>query len=107
MRAVRTAGPGRAVGPAAPTAFKRVAIAIELRPLFGIAQDRVGLLNFLELIGSVLVSGTHVGMVLARELLVSLADLLGGGVSRDAQRLVVVEFGHEFRGKLRGVKSRR
>src|SRR2546430_993881 len=57
--------------------------------LLGIAEDLVGLIDLLELLFRVRFL-VHVRVVLARELSVGLLDVVGRGVLRNAQRLVVV-----------------
>src|SRR5580704_1893898 len=86
--------PRRAIG-AGVASIGGVTESVKLHALLGVAQDRVGLLHLLELVGGVFVPWTNIGVIFARELLVSLADLFGGGVSADAQRLVKIDFGHE------------
>jgi hypothetical protein len=50
--------------------------------LLGIAQDVVGFLNLLEALLGGFVAGIQIGMILARQLAVSLADLVFFGVPR-------------------------
>ena len=61
--------------------------------LLGVAQDVVGFLNVLEALLGGLVPGIQIGMILARELPVRLADLVRGGLARNAQRFVIVVLG--------------
>src|SRR6266851_4399173 len=63
---------------------------VVLLALFGIAEDLVGLVDFLELVLSALVAGVDVRMVFAGELAVGALYLGRGRVTFDAQELVVV-----------------
>ena len=63
-------------------------------PLLGVGEDVVGLLDFLELRLGRLVARVDVGVVLPRQAAIRLLDLLGRGVSGDAQDLVIIAVGH-------------
>ena len=76
-------------------AVESVTVAVVLHPFFGVAQHRIGRLDLFELVGGVLVAGPDVGVILARKLLVRLADVVGRGVSSDAQRFIKIDFGHK------------
>ena len=65
--------------------------------LLGVAQDVVGFLDVLEALLGGLVARIQIGMVLARELAVGLADFVRIGVARHAQRFVVVVLGSRHR----------
>ena len=60
--------------------------------LFGIAQDIVGFLNFLEAVFSSLVAWIQVRMVLAGQLPIGLADLVRLGIAGDTEELVIILF---------------
>ena len=66
------------LGTAAPTrtVHSRMHEPVIPRPLIGIAQDVIGSCGFFELLDGLLITGIAVGMVLERELLVSLLDFL-------------------------------
>ena len=61
-------------------------------PLLRIAQNVVGFLNFLEALFGRFVAGIQVGMILARQPAIRLANLVFFGVARHSQRLVVIVF---------------
>jgi hypothetical protein len=63
---------------------------VVLTPLFGIAEDLVGLVNVLELRLGLLVVGIYVRMILAGELTIGRLDIGFGGVALDAENLVIV-----------------
>ncbi len=63
--------------------------------LFGVRKDRVGLVDLLHAAFRVRLL-RHVRVVFARELAVGLLDLLGRGVARHAERLIVVLEFHAF-----------
>src|SRR5690606_24150795 len=73
-----------------PEGVARMPEAVVLRPLFRVREAGVRLGGLLELLLGLLVPGVSVGVVLQGELAVGTLDLLGGGVSRNAQDLVVV-----------------
>src|SRR5262249_17794143 len=56
--------------------------------LLCVGENGIGLRDLLEALLGSLVSGIHVGMVLARELAIRLGDRVLAGVSRDAEDLV-------------------
>src|ERR1017187_439275 len=90
-RGARRAGAGKAV----------VGIETELvvhGTLLGVAQYVVGFLDVFEALLGGLVTRVEVGMVLAGELAIGLADFLRIGFARYAQRFVVVVLGsrHKF-----------
>src|SRR5262249_55848538 len=74
-------------------------VALALRR---VGEDLVGLVDLLEPVGGGLDARVLVGMVLARELPVSLLDRLGVGGLRDAEDLVVVLVGNGHEGILAG-----
>src|SRR5262249_18266919 len=63
---------------------------IVLRAAFLVTQHVVGFLHFLEARFRLLVAGVAVGVILARELAVSLLDLILAGATLDTERFVVV-----------------
>ena len=65
------------------------AAEVVLLALLGIGEHVVGVGDGLEPLGR-LGARVHVGVELAREAPVGLLDLVGGGVARDAEDLVVV-----------------
>ena len=91
---VGAAGPCRSIRSRLP-AVEGVTVAVVLHPFFGVAQHRIGRLDLFELVGRVLIPGPDVGVIFAHELLVRLANLLGGGVAADSQRLIKIDFGHK------------
>ena len=54
--------------------------------LLGVAQDVVGFLNFLEALLGGFVAGIQIGMILARQLAIRLANLVFLGVARHAEQ---------------------
>src|SRR5208337_3392451 len=56
--------------------------------LFRVGEGRIGLRNCLKAFLGRLVSGIHVGMMLARELAIGLANCVLVGVSRDSEHFV-------------------
>src|SRR5262249_26695908 len=62
-----------------------------------VTEDVVGLLHFLEARGGLLIAGVAVGVVLAGQLAVGLADLVFGGLPLDAQHFVIVARHISFR----------
>src|SRR5206468_7457458 len=62
--------------------------------LFGVGEDLVGLLRFLELVLGALVVRIAVRMVLHRQLPIRLLDVLLGSVAIDAEHRVVIAFSH-------------
>ena len=72
-----------------------VAEAIVARALVGVAEDRVGLGRFLELLFGLLVALIAIGMELERELAIRALDLLIGGGPGDLEDLVVVALAHD------------
>ena len=68
-------------------------------PLLGIAQDVVSLLNVLESVFRRFVAGIEIGMILAREFAVGLADIVRRGLPFHAERLVIFVLwrGHKVR----------
>ena len=62
-------------------------------PLLGVAEDVVGFLNVLEALLGGFVAGVEVGMVLARQLAVGLADIVRGGLARHPEGFVIIVLG--------------
>ena len=60
--------------------------------LFGVGQDFVGLVQFLEAGLGVFVVGVQVGVTFLRQLPVSLFDVVLAGVLRNAQHLIIISF---------------
>ena len=85
-----TRPPGRRAGKAV---LGIEAVLVVHLALLRVAQDVVGFLDVLEALLGGLVPGVQVGMILARELPVGLADLVRGGLARNAQRFVIVVLG--------------
>src|SRR5439155_26680454 len=82
---------GGAAGEAAgPLAGADEAEAVVLFAFLLVAEDVVGVLDFLEAGLGLLVAGVAVGVVLPRQLAVGLLDLVLRGGLRDAQDFVVV-----------------
>ena len=73
-----------------PLAFARMQHFVVLPALFRIAEDLIGLGNFLESFFGALVSGVQIRMVFAREALVDFANLLRTRFAVHAQRLIEV-----------------
>ena len=72
-----------------------VAEAIVARALVGVAEDRVGLGRFLELLFGLLVALVAIGMELQRQLAIRALDLLIGGGPGDLEDLVVIALAHD------------
>jgi hypothetical protein len=72
-------------------------------PFFLVEQDVARIRSFLELLLRLLVTGVPIGVVLARQLPVRLADLLLGRAALHAEDLVEVTSRH---GRARGAASR-
>ena len=70
-----------------------VAVAIVERPLLGVGEDVVSLLNFLELLLGRLVARVDVGMVLPRHAAIGLLDRLWRGIAGDTENFVIVASG--------------
>jgi hypothetical protein len=94
MRAIGPGCPSGSVRAATAAAVEGVAVAIVLNAFVRVAQDGVGLLDLFELIGGVFVTRANVRVILARELLVGLANFFSRGAAINAQRLVIVDFCH-------------
>ncbi len=81
---------------AARTARRNVvgieAVLIVYLALLRIAQDVVGFLDFLEPLFGGFIAGIQVGMILARQLAIRLANLVFFGVARHAEGFVVIVF---------------
>ena len=82
--------------PAARTARRNVVgietVLIVNLALLGIAQDVVSFLNFLEALLGGFVARVQIGMILARQLAVRLADLVFFGGARYTERFVIIVF---------------
>jgi len=61
--------------------------------LLGIGENVVRFLNLLEFFFRGLVTGIEVGMILARQAAVGLANILLAGLARDSQKVVVILLG--------------
>ena len=85
---------GKSSGPTGRSLAESRAEAIVLSPGLLVAEDLVGLLDLLEPFGSALVVGVLVGVELARELLVRLADVVTRRPARDSQHVVEIAISH-------------
>ena len=72
-----------------------VAEAIVAGALVAVAEDRVGLGRFLELLFGRLVALVAIGVELQRELAIRALDLLIGGGAGDLEDLVVIALAHD------------
>ena len=79
-------------------------LVVDLALLF-VAQDVVGLGDFLELLLGLLVVGIDVGVILPREFTEGLADLLRGGRLLHAEHRVIVFVGRRGHGSLLSSKA--
>ena len=82
--------------PPAPPAFAHagMAEAVVEAALLRVGEHRVGLGRLLEFVFRRFVAGIAVRMVLQRQLAVGALDLLVGGLTLDAQDLVVITLAH-------------
>ncbi len=71
-----------------------VAVAVVGGAFFFIAEDIVGLADFLEFVFGGFVAGVFVGVEFYREFAVGFFDFVGAGGFFDAEHFVVVPFGH-------------
>ena len=76
------------------TVESRMAIAIEGRPLARVLQHLIGLVDLLEVLLGLDVSGIAVGMIFLGELAECVFDVLLTGVSFQAEHFVIVALGH-------------
>ena len=79
------AAPAPGPGPPGGTVVGIEAELIVHLALLRVAQDVVGFLDLLEALLGGFVAGIQVGMILARQLAVRLADIVVLGIARDAQ----------------------
>ena len=68
-----------------------MAIAIVDLPFLRIAEHRIGLGRFLELVRGLLVAAVAIGMELHRQNAISLFQLIVGGVLLDAEHFVKIK----------------
>ena len=87
---------GARAWPTARTARRNVVgietVLIVNLALLGIAQDVVGFLDLLEALLGGFIAGIQIRMILARQLAVSLADLVFLGGARHTERFVIILF---------------
>src|SRR5579872_3908442 len=88
---VRAAAPAGSAS-ARRTVLRIVADLVVHLLLLWIAQDVVGFLDLLETILRGFVAGIEIGMMLARKLTVSLADIVRGGVPFHPESFVKIHF---------------
>ena len=69
------------------------AVLIVHLALFGVAQDIVGFLDLLKTLLSRFVARIQIGMILARQLAIRLANFVFFGVPRHAKNFVIILFG--------------
>src|SRR5581483_3487203 len=74
--------------------------------LFGVRQHVVGFGDLLELLFSRLVARIHIGMILARQAAIRLADLIGRSTALDAEQVVIIFASHVLRARQSGLRRR-
>ena len=77
-----------------PASKAAVAVLVVGRALLSVGQGLVGFLRFLELFFRFRIVRIAVGMVLHRQLAISLLDFFLRGVAVDAEDFVIVAFAH-------------
>src|SRR5262249_1171043 len=85
---VRSARPGASAAEPTEAAGRLEAEAIVLLAFFLVAEQVIGVLNFLELGFGLFVTGIAVRMMLSRQFAVGALDLVGAGVARHSEHFV-------------------
>ena len=93
-RCTRTARTERIAAAHAARFERRVAVLVVGRTLLSVGQGLVGFLRFLELLFRLRIVRIAVGVVLHRQLAISLFDLFLRRVAVDAEDFVIVFFAH-------------